>query len=341
MNLDNVNTNNDAQPDGLFDFIPGVTIIPTTGRLIFPVKEPFGQRLRDKFTYCGSGQVADQYVYDQLYDSTKFVAQQYPEYNRFVIKGQYKGTNSKEISLGGFNIPRGSVVVTAGGQKLKEDVDFSVDYSLGKVTILNQGILNSGQQIKIDYENNNQFGFQVKSLMGTRLDYRISKKFNIGATVMRLTERPFTQKVNIGEDPISNTIFGADIRYETDAPWLTKALDKLPLYATKEMSTISAYGEFAHLAPSHQKAINDQNGKGQVYVDDFEGANSSYSIKEPVTNWKLASTPQDAPGPNGKELFPEAKFSNDLRYGFNRAKLAWYKNRQYFLFYRNAYPTGV
>lgn len=325
MNLDNVNTNNDAQPDGLFDFIPGVTIIPTTGRLIFPVKEPFGQRLRDKFTECGSGQVADQYVYDQLYDSTKFVAQQYPEYNRFVIKGQYKGTNSKEISLGGFNIPRGSVVVTAGGQKLKEDVDFSVDYSLGKVTILNQGILNSGQQIKIDYENNNQFGFQVKSLMGTRLDYRISKKFNIGATVMRLTERPFTQKVNIGEDPISNTIFGADIRYETDAPWLTKALDKLPLYATKEMSTISAYGEFAHLAPSHQKAINDQNGKGQVYVDDFEGANSSYSIKEPVTNWKLASTPQDAPGPNGKELFPEAKFSNDLRYGFNRAKLAWYK----------------
>jgi cell surface protein SprA len=247
LNLDNVNTNNDAQPDGLFDFIPGVTILPQNGRLIFPVKEPFGENLKKQFADCGSANLADLYVYQQLYDSTRFRAQQYPEFNRFAIKGQYEGANNSEISLGGFNIPQGSVRITAGGQQLVEGRDYQVDYSLGRVTILDQGILNSGQQIKIDYENNNQFGFQVRSLMGTRLDYRISNKFNIGATVMRMMERPFTQKVNIGEDPISNTILGADVKYETDAPWLTKALDKLPIYATKEMSTITAYGEVAHI----------------------------------------------------------------------------------------------
>ena len=325
LNLDNVNTNNDAQPDGLFDFIPGVTILPQNGRLIFPVKEPFGENLKKQFADCGSANLADLYVYQQLYDSTRFRAQQYPEFNRFAIKGQYEGANNSEISLGGFNIPQGSVRITAGGQQLVEGRDYQVDYSLGRVTILDQGILNSGQQIKIDYENNNQFGFQVRSLMGTRLDYRISNKFNIGATVMRMMERPFTQKVNIGEDPISNTILGADVKYETDAPWLTKALDKLPIYATKEMSTITAYGEVAHIIPGNQRAINDANGNGQVYIDDFEGANTSQSIKEPIQNWRLASTPRGAVGADGKELFPEANLVNDVRYGFNRAKLAWYR----------------
>lgn len=337
MNLDNVNQNNDAQPDGLFDFIPGVTILPQNGRLIFPVKEPFGQHLRDKFDACGSGRIASQYVYDQLYDSTRFRAQQYPEFNRFSIKGQYEGSNNSDISLGGFNIPQGSVKVSAGGQQLVEGKDFEVDYSLGRVKILNQGVLNSGQQIKIDYENNNQFGFQVRQLLGSRLDYKISNKFNIGATVMRMTERPFTQKVNIGEDPISNTILGADIKYETDAPWLTKALDKLPIYSTKEISTITAYAEVAHIIPGHQKSINGPDKQGQVYIDDFEGANTSYSIKEPIQNWKLASTPRNSYGADGKELFPEADLVNDIRYGFNRAKFAWYRIDN--TFYANGLST--
>lgn len=326
LNLDNVNTNNDAQPDGLCDFIPGITMIAANGRLIFPVVEPFGNRLREKFEECGSGQqLADQYAYDQLYDSTKFIAQQYPEKNRFTIRGQYKGSNSSSIRLSSSNIPRGSITVTAGGQKLIEDVDFSVDYSLGSVTILNEGVLNSGQEVKVDFENNNQFGFQTRSLLGTRLDFRVNKQINIGATVMNMRERPFTQKVNLGEDPINNTILGADVSYQADAPWLTKALDKLPIYSTKEMSTVSAYAEVAQLIPGHQKAINGEDGQAMVYLDDFEGANSSYSIKEPTINWKLASVPRNAPGPNGEILFSEADLTNDLRNGYNRARLAWYR----------------
>ncbi|MFN8277447.1 MAG: cell surface protein SprA [Chitinophagales bacterium] len=341
LNLDNVNGQNDAQPDGLFDFIPGVTILPANGRIIFPVKEPFGQNLRDAFNATGtSTQISDQYVYNQLYDSSKFVAQQFPEFNRFIIRGQYKGSNSREINLGGSNIPRGSVRVSIGGQQLIEDKDYQVDYNLGKVTILDQGLLNSGQQIKVDFENNNLFGFQQRTLMGTRLDYLVNKKFNIGATVMRMSERPFTQKVNLGEDPIANTIVGADVRYETEARWLTKALDKLPIYSTKEMSVITAYGEFAHLFPGHQKGINQAGSKGgQVYLDDFEGASTSISLQTPLQNWRLASVPRNAPGPNGKPMFPEADSSGSLAYGKNRAKLAWYRIDNTF-YTSNTAPKG-
>ncbi|MBS1595466.1 MAG: cell surface protein SprA [Bacteroidetes bacterium] len=326
LNLDNLNTQGDAQPDGQFDFVSGVTIIPQNGRIIFPVLEPFGSDLQKAFTACGtSTQTSGQYTYQELYDSTKFNAQQFPEKNRFIIRGQYKGANGSQISLGGINIPKGSVKVSAGGTLLKEGVDYEVDYSLGRVTILNQGVLNSGQQVKIDFENNSQFGFQQKSLYGTRLDYLVTKKINVGATVMHMTERPFTQKVNIGEDPISNTIFGADIKYETNAPWLTKALDKLPVYSTKEMSTISGYAEVAHLSPGSQKSINNASGQAQVYVDDFEGTTTNYDLKNPLTNWRLASTPRNSPDASGRNLFPEADNVNNLQYGYNRSKFAWYR----------------
>jgi cell surface protein SprA len=326
LNLDNLNTQGDAQPDGQFDFVPNVTILPTNGKLIFPVVEPFGSYLRNAITKDGSpNTLADQYVYDELYDSTRFVALNYPTHNRYVIRGQYKGSgNGREITLGGANIPKGSVKVSAGGQLLKEDIDYTVDYNQGKVTILNQGILSSGQQIKVDFENSNQFGLQTRTLLGTRLDYLVNKKFNIGATVMNMSERPFTQKVNIGEDPISNTIVGADVKYETDALWLTKLVDKLPFYSTKEISTISAYGEVAHLFAGHQSGINNASGKAQVYIDDFEGAITTYDIRRPINNWRLASTPRGQIGDNGRELFTETKLNNDYRYGVNRAKLAWY-----------------
>jgi len=326
LNLDNLDMNNDPLPpdgDGLFDFIPGVDILPQNGKLIFTVKEPFGKNLAAKIEQCGSAADTGTYVYQQLYDSTKYEAQQFPQYNRFVIKGTYMGTNGSQISLGAGNIPRGSVVVTAGGVKLIENQDYTVDYNLGRVTITNQSILNSGQQIKIDYENNNQFATQTQSLYGTRLDYKVNDKLNLGGTFIQLAERPFTQKVNIGDEPIKNDIMGLDGTYKTNLPWLTKALNKL--YPTKEMSTLSAYGEFAYLKPGHSKAINDAGHNGQIYIDDFEGTSSGYDLKTPPIAWKLASTPRNSPGPSGRPMFPEAGLVSDERYGYNRALISWYR----------------
>ena len=320
LNLDNTNNQRDPQPDGVFDFIPDLTIKANNGRIMFPCVEPFGSYLQSKFDQNGDGAIAPNYVYNQLYDSTQIIAQQFPELNRFVIKGSYKSSAGGDIQLGAFNLPQGSVTVTAGGIRLSEGIDYTVDYSLGRVKIINEAIIKSGNQVKIDFENNALFGFQTKALYGTRMDYRVSEKLNIGATLMHLSERPFTQKVNIGEDPTRNTIFGADIKYNTDLPWLTKALDKLPIYATKDMSTLTFNGEVARLQPGHSKLIGKD---GVIYLDDFEGTNSGFDIRLPAQNWKLASTPRGAVNDNGTILFPEAT-RYDSTYNFNRAKLSWY-----------------
>jgi cell surface protein SprA len=322
LNLDRLNYQNDPAPDGIFDFVEGITINTQQGKLIFPVLEPFGEDLDTAFV--GAPQFKKKYLYTILYDSTKTIARQFQQNNRYIMKGSYKSSSSSEIFLGGFNIPQGSVSVSAGGQKLVENTDYQIDYGLGRLKILNTGILNSGIPINVQYEDNATFGFQQQNFMGARFDYYFNKHIAVGGTYMRLTERPYTQKTTFGDDPIKNTVLGVDANYQSEFPALTRALDKLPVYSTTAPSFITASGEVAGLLPSHPKQINALDPEGSVYIDDFEGTRSSYDLKFPANVWSLSSTPKGATDKNGASLFEEADKSNDLAYGKNRAKLAWY-----------------
>ncbi len=327
FNLDNLNVQSDPAPDGVFDYVPGLTIFPRTGRMMFPVLEPFGSSLSRQLP--DDPEIQQEYVYQVLYDSTVWRAREYPSLNRFVIRGQYKSSVSSEISLGAFNLPRGSVIVRAGGQTLREGVDYEVDYSIGRVRILNDAYLSSGVPINVSFEDKTLFGFQTKTLMGVRADYMASKKLTLGGTYMHLFERPFTRKVNLGDDPINNKVYGFDLNYSTDAPWLTRAVDALPFVSTKAPSTFALTTEFAALQPGHSRAINqgqdeegDKDKSGVVYLDDFEGSTTSDDLRLPTTFWVMSSVPQDD-GPNPR--YPEANLINDLRSGVNRAKLSWYR----------------
>lgn len=318
LNLDRLNNRNDPQPDGVFDYIEGFTILPTMGRVVFPVLEPFG---RDLDTLAFSGMPAatkKKYVYYQLYDSIKAIAETYANLDRFVMQGQVKGSaGGSEILLNTFNIPAGSVIVTAGGQLLKEGSDYIVDYNLGSVKIINQGILSSNIPVSVSFENNASFGIQQRGFTGLRLDYVASKKMSWGATYAKLSERPFFTKMGYGEDPIRNTMYGLDFSYNSELPGLTRLLDKLPFYSTKAKSFISAYGEGAVLKPGHPKQIGSGDN-GLIFIDDFEGARSNLDLRFPFVSWALASTPQ------GVAKFPEATLTDSIDYNRNRAKLAWY-----------------
>jgi cell surface protein SprA len=322
VNLDRLNPNYAASPDGMFDFVDnasteGGTINAKNGRVFFPVIEPFGSHLEKVLQDNGISQdVINSVVYRELYDSTKIIAQQRPDLNRFWMTGSYQSSSSSDITLNALNIPQGAVTVTAGGQQLAENIDFTVDYTLGRVKILNQGLLESGTPIKISLESNSLFSIQTKTLMGTHFDYRINKDFNLGATVLNLTERPLTQKVNIGDEPISNTMVGFNTDYRTESQFITTMVDRLPFLDTREPSSLTLTGEVAKLFPGTSRAITKE---GISYLDDFEGSQSAIDIRS-VGQWVLASTPTGIPS-----RFPEADLdSASLIYGMNRAKMAWY-----------------
>ena len=311
LNLDNLNSNNDYQPDGLFDFVNNLTINADNGRIIFPVLEPFGSHLRSKIN---NSTLEDKYVFQALYDSTQIIAEQNTLGSKYKLKGRYKSSSGSEISLNAMNIPQGSVVVTAGGIKLVENVDYTVDYTLGRVRIINQGILSSGTPIQVSLESQSLFNLQTKTLLGTHLNYQFNENFNLGGTLMHLRERPLTQKVNIGDEPIANTIWGLNTSYFTESMAITEALDALPLIQTKEKSSVTFEGEFAQLIPGHPSVIDES---GTAFLDDFEGTRISYDMRN-WTAWQIASVPQ------GQSIFPEGELLNNINGGVNRAKFAWY-----------------
>jgi cell surface protein SprA len=313
LNLDNLNTQQERAPDGLYDFIEGVTVNSTQGRIIFPMIEPFGNYLANKFVNDKSR--ARYYSFFELYDSTRFAAVQLPQYNKFFLRGSYSGNSSSEISLGQTNIPRGSVRVTANGAPLTENQDFTVDYNQGRVKIINTGLLNSGAIIKVSSESNSLFSVQQKNLLGTRLDYKSSPNLILGGTLLYLNERPLTPKVNIGEEPISNVMIGFDGTYKTESRLLTKLVDRLPFIETKEPSQVTIQGEYARLIPGVQNSLAN---KGTAYLDDFEGAETPFDLRL-GNSWFLASTPQGQ-----ADIFPEGGVINSLEYGYKRANLAWY-----------------
>ena len=310
LNLDRLNSNNDVSADGKYDFVDGYTILASKGRVIFPQREPFGSYLANKLK--NEPELAKKYAFTALYDSTQVYAKQQTQKNKFKIRGSFTSSNSSDISLNAYNLAQGSVIVTAGGQLLTENIDYSVDYSLGRVRILNQGLLNSGTAINISYENESAISTQTQTLVGTHLNYQISDKFNVGATVIHMKEKPATYKVAYGDESVSNTMLGINTDFEQELPFITKAIDALPLISTKEKSSIRFEGEIAKLIAGHSKSINAS------YIDDFEGSSVSYDIKA-WTAWKLASKPQGQP-----TIFPNADLDNDLSQGFDRAKLAWY-----------------
>ncbi len=314
MNLDRIDSNESSNPDGFFDFIEGYTILSSTGKVIFPVVEPFGAHLASKID---NPVLAKQYVYQELYDSTIVVARQFADKNKFILSGEYQASSGAQIRLNAMNVPRGSVVVMAGGVRLIENSDYTVDYSMGVVTITNQSIIDSGQSISVTLENQSMFSTQRKTLLGLDLNYQFNKDFNIGGTIMHFSEKALTEKVNIGDEVINNTMWGLNMSYRNQFMWLTNLLNKIPTVNASQPSSISVQAEFAQLVPHHQRR---GSSSGSSYVDDFESTQTGIDLRSPYS-WTLASTPYEG---GNNALFPEAQLSNNVDYGKNRALLSWY-----------------
>jgi len=308
LNLDRLDSNNSREnPNGIFDFINGYTVDAATGRIFFPSVEPFGSFLRAKI---GNDALADKYVFEELYDSTKTVAKQIAEKDKFYLIGEYTGTAANVIQTGSTNIPRGSVVVTAGGVTLVENSDYQVDYSAGTVTILNQNIIDAGTNVDVSLESNTLFNMQRKTVLGLNWKYDFSDDFQFGGTFMSLTEKPLTTKVDMGSEPLQNFLWGFNFSWKKQSQWLTNMVDRLPFISCTEPSSITLSAEFARL----EAGTSDDVQSEASYIDDFESTENGIDIKSP-SQWMLASLP------SGMQY---SNLTNDIRTGFNRAHISWY-----------------
>ena len=308
LGLDRLDSNNSKEnPNGIFDFIEGYTVDASSGRIFFPSVEPFGSYLRKKI---GNDAIADKYVFEELYDSTKTIAKQIAEKDKFYLIGEYTGSSANVIQTGSTNIPRGSVVVTAGGVTLMENSDYQVDYSSGTVTILNQNIIDAGTNVQVSLESNTLFNMQRKTMLGLNWMYEYSNDLKFGGTLMSLSEKPLTSKVDMGSEPLQNFLWGANISWKRQSQWLTNMIDKLPFISCTAPSSINLTAEFARLEAGTSGDIQSEAS----YIDDFESTENGIDIKSP-SQWMLASLPTGMPYSN---------LTNDIRTGYDRARISWY-----------------
>ena len=308
LGLDRLDSNNSKEnPNGIFDFIPGYTIDASSGRIFFPSVEPFGSYLKKRIN---NDAIAQKYVFDELYDSTKTVAKQIAEKDKFYLIGEYTGSASNVINTGSTNIPRGSVVVTAGGVTLVENSDYQVDYSSGVVTILNQSIIDAGTNVQVSLESNTVFNMQRKTVLGLNWKYDFSEDFKFGGTFMSLSEKPLTSKVDMGSEPLQNYLWGLNLSWKKQSQWLTNMVDRLPFISCTAPSSISLSAEFARLEAG---TSSDVQGEAS-YIDDFESSENGIDIKSP-SQWMLSSLP------SGMQY---SNLTNDVRTGYNRARISWY-----------------
>ncbi|GAB3168566.1 T9SS outer membrane translocon Sov/SprA [Telluribacter humicola] len=310
VGLDRLNPVNDLQPDGNFDYVEGVTIDPRTGRIFFPVLEPFGSNLAQ---YFGPDEetLKDKYVFQELYNTTMIDAQQINEKNKYYLKGAYQSAGGTDVQLP-FGVSEESVTVTAGGVSLSPGQDFVVEAQIGRVRLVNPSVLNSGREIVIEFERPDMFNNQIRTLLGTRMDYVVNNDISLGMTAMRHRETPagFLTRVAIGNEPTNNTIVGFDANIRKESPFLTKLLDKLPLLQTKEISNIQFRGEVAQLFPGVSPRVNNRS-----LVDDFEAARTIYDLTRQPTRWRLGATPPQ---------FPQGTPTSPLEYGYRRARISAY-----------------
>ena len=309
LGADRLDNNNKAHSNGYFDFVEGYTV--SNGRVFFPVAEPFGKHIYNYLVQRGvPADKALKYAYTELYDSTKTVAKQIAEKDKYMLSGQFRGTSANIIQLGSYNIPQGSVVVTAGGVTLAEGTDYAVDYSAGEVTILNQSIIDAGTAVNVSLESNTDYAQERKTMFGVNWEYDISKNFQLSGTLQHLSEQPLTNKVNMGSEPLNNTIWGLNINWKKESQWLTNMLDKLPFLHLTQPSSISFSGEFAQLIAGQSSGTQDNAS----YIDDFENTKNTIDVSTP-TSWVISSVPS---------MFPESADKATLKSGFNRSRMAWY-----------------
>lgn len=311
LGADRLDNNNKAHSNGYFDYVEGYTI--SNGRVFIPKVEPFGSYMRDYLVKRGvAADKAEKYAFTELYDSTKTVAKQIAEKNKYQIVGQFKGSAANVISLDAYNVPQGSVVVTAGGITLKEGTDYSVDYSAGEVTILNQSIIDAGTAVNVSLESNTDFGQTRKTMFGLNWEYDFTKNFQLSGTIQHLSEQALTTKVSMGSEPLKNTLWGINLNWRKESQWLTNVLDKIPFLHLTQPSQISFTGEFAQLIAGEAGGTQDNAS----YIDDFEGTKTTIDVMTP-TSWFISSVPSL----NFKDDYSD---KTGLSSGFHRSRLAWY-----------------
>jgi len=293
-------------PDGLVDTWNDLVIDLDKGLLKFPLDFPHpfapGGQIR------GDGGPADleaEAVYTANADTTAFVwnpsflrdNQTWQLYDPDVFPSEYSqhtsfkiiathASSASNFNLGVSNIEEGSETVNLDGRTLTRGVDYEIDYTFGEVKLIGEAAnnLTPDSKIAVNYQFAPFLGGGNTSLMGLNLGYDLGRNSKVATTWLYQTENIVGEKAKLGEEPSKNLVGNMNLQHTFRPYFLTHVANFVSRRNTERESSIQFNGETAVSLPN-------PNTKGKVYLEDFEGVDSSDIITLTRIGWFRASTP--------------------------------------------------
>ncbi|RKX27371.1 MAG: cell surface protein SprA [Candidatus Zixiibacteriota bacterium] len=281
LGLDQYNNNRPSQktPDNKID--PHYEVFrPDLGLLIFPSREPFNDSL--VFTDQSSNETTPlRELVPEIYSSDSDAER--IENSKYYLQISSKARSST-IRLGRANVIEGSERVTLDGRVLEKDVDYSVQYSFGQITLLKEEGLDPNADLKVEFQYAPFMALQKKTLLGMRAEYDWSDDLSFGSTILYKSDKAEDRKPRIGQETSRTTVIDFDLNFSLRPNFLTKAVNALPLITTEAESRLSVSAEVAQSRPN-------PNVEGVAYLDDFESAVDLQSLGVVRTSWTASSMP--------------------------------------------------
>ncbi|MBA2565326.1 MAG: hypothetical protein H0V09_07870 [Gemmatimonadetes bacterium] len=207
----------------------------------------------------------------------------------YFIQATYRGKagQTNEIELGALNILEGSETVTIGGVPLVRGEDYQIFYDFGRLVLSDPETLFSRfptAQIDISYEVAPLFNLAPNSVAGFNAVYRPRDELFLNSSVLMQTTESLSNRPILGAEPTRSIVAEVDGNYEVGLPFLTRALDGLPLLRADGESTFQLRGEAALNLPN-------PNTEGQVFLNDFEGIEVASTISLNSRTYLFGSIP--------------------------------------------------
>jgi hypothetical protein len=287
--LDTRDKNNAPSPDEIIDINPAILNLQT-GELWIPYLRPFQVEQNDlSGTY--NPNLDTIYSCSAMYNKNRTDYSAINEDSKFEIAYKYENRSSI-INLGAMVI-EGSESVQLGGETLTRGVDYTIDYFSGTLTLLRADATNPDQKLDIKYERNQFFQLDKKTILGARAQYDFGDNSFIGGTALYFGQSVIDEKVDIGYEPMRNFVWDMNGRFSKDLPFLTRAVNWLPLIKADQMSSLTFEGEIARVNPNPNTLSNDATGDpdGVGFIDDFESSKRITSPPIMQRYWSHSSKP--------------------------------------------------
>ncbi|MCK5650049.1 MAG: hypothetical protein KAJ42_01670, partial [Gemmatimonadetes bacterium] len=190
------------------------------------------------------------------------------------------------FSLGALGIRDSSEKIYLGERQLEAGTDYTIDYDVGQVTLLNAETLflsAPGEELRATWEQKSVFRIAPTSLFGFNTRYDLGERGGVHLLGLHQSEKTLANRPQLGMEPSAITLGGVNGDLHLRAGWLDRLLGRVPGLTPGDSSRLDIVGEMALSLPN-------PNTRDDVFLDDFDATNY-LSLSSRASEWRLGSAP--------------------------------------------------